>query len=485
MFGEPQASLGLLEHPSTALLPGHPKSEGEELACIEISESACSKDDTPARRAGHIAVSRDGSLFAVSELHGTRIFVYEARTMNLRQTLDATRGADHITELMFAGSSRQKLIVHSSGFVRSNPYTSQWMVRIFDLDDEYQTRSQLETATEVIFEAYSKAVEDQLPWAKEHVSRDLVSKLILDTQIQRDLARGTAFTGYGQKSISRDGTLMIIEHPNKTSIVDISLSTPQERFSIPYNYLTPEDMADDIQFYPDPLLPDRHFVAAIFAKKHELQIVDAETGETENLGHHIPRGSIIFSPDGTVVTMRQLRGPHPVWEVKSGSVLYSIPSSSSHPMMNGDISFSLNGKYLMVASKGSSGTLTIYDALSGDKLYDWRLPSAERHAHRQANTGRFQMGMGRLYPVIRHSASGLVVAPLDDGGIALYDPTTNRQGFLPSSKLRDGYHDAMNLRPGTTWESTIAPTAEVAFSPDGKIIYSADVDGKVRVWALE
>uniref|UniRef100_A0A0W0FED8 Uncharacterized protein n=1 Tax=Moniliophthora roreri TaxID=221103 RepID=A0A0W0FED8_MONRR len=468
---------------SAIFLPGHPKRRGEESACMQIPQGQCS-DDEPVRQAEHIAISKDGSLLAVSELHSSEILIYETATMKLRQVLDARHGENTIYNLVFTGGPRPKLVVDSFGGSQ-RVSLHQRISKIFDLDEELDKRTGLEVAIAGTFEAIYGVTEEYMPWGKEYLSRNMVSNLVSEVRFQKDLAEGKVLLGStSERVLSHDGTFAIfLNYPYNITIVDFIRDVPQERFSIPFTYKEHRPIFPTVQLYPKPSVANRSFVAVLLLDERKLHILDAQTGDIENAGVE----AIVFSPDGRFAAIPGgfIRGPQVVWEVESGAVAYSIPLDGSEVEPYQDVSFSPNGKSLLLTTQsytieGDQASVSVYDAMSGKKLHDWNVTDLiSRATPAREEFGTDQLSYYRMTSgTFLHSANGFVVTSIMDGSIALYDPSTNREGWLPSPKI-----DTNDTGTDGLWISMRAP--EITLSPDGKTLYSVDVDGRIRVWKLD
>ena len=164
-------------------------------------------------------------------------------------------------------------------------------------------------------------------------------------------------------------------------------------------------------------------------------------------GHADGARTVEFSPDGKTIATASYAGEVTVWEVVSGQKLFSLPGIIAR--------YSPDGARLVTGSE--DGTITIWDSATRDQLW-----TASGH-RKWISEARFSP-KGRL----------LVTSSLDDTFI-VRDAETGQEIFSSSASF-SGFDALYN----------------VAFSPDGSLLFaadfagdiSADPAGTVRVWRV-
>ncbi|ESK89491.1 peptidase c14 [Moniliophthora roreri MCA 2997] len=483
----------------SSFFPGHPKQRGNEAACIRIPESEgihgpCDSHpiEPDARRAaGPIAISRDGSLLAVAAKGASRLYIYDTKTLRQRQNFE-TAPLSVIQRLFFG--SQSKLVVYSS----EDRMTLDYGVRVFDLDKELEMQPHKFMVRDKAFEAYKRILEEHMPSVNEVVSSETqklwMTNLVLATRACEDEARGLFFPGsrqYGSQAfqcgepLSEDGRYLLVtpgtdgQQKRETYIVDIE--SPEQTRILPFGRMgLGKDM---VVHFRNSSLPGRSFIAALTQEGDQFKISDVVSRETVDIP--LPDGGItgllglnelcktVFSPDGKAAVVRTSKH-HAIWRIEDGTLLPLTPELPHH---TGPFSFSADAKLLVVAA---GADIRLYDTSSGNLYREWSIRNlvdrVTRHTLASAEVYRRSHVVG-----LKHTDDGLVVCTLVDGSVALFDLETKREGWITSPTDYDPKKDSW------LFDLDYAPfgkDVQVVLSPDGKTLYSADLDGNVRVWSL-
>jgi WD40 repeat protein len=158
---------------------------------------------------------------------------------------------------------------------------------------------------------------------------------------------------------------------------------------------------------------------------------------------------VIFSPDGTRLVGASDDGTVKLWDAATGKECFSL-KGQTHSLVS--LALSLNGKFLASAAEG--GAAKVWDLVTREACFttEGRAGSVGSVAFSPDSKRLATGGSGRWDAENKSVESGLKV----------WDLATDRESF--------------SLKGHT------AAVFSVVFSPDGKRLLSAAVDGTVKVW---
>ena len=196
--------------------------------------------------------------------------------------------------------------------------------------------------------------------------------------------------------------------------------------------------------------------------------------------------SVVFSPDGKVLSGVCYRNTIPIWDVQSGQLLRSLESSSVHEVA---VAFSPNGK--QIATGGFADNIRLWDLATGQLIQTidaltppvWELafsPNGDSLASANFNRSSLSPSIhlwnttnGELLWDYKDDDKRLIVLSVD------YSPDgkTLAYGTFDSALILDA-------EKGTLIASLPIPNhvGDLAFSPDGKFLATASDDRKIRIW---
>jgi serine/threonine protein kinase/WD40 repeat protein len=192
-----------------------------------------------------------------------------------------------------------------------------------------------------------------------------------------------------------------------------------------------------------------------------------------------PRGTTewgAFSPDGELVAKVEGQGNLRVWRVRDGSAVLDSPPASC-----GSVTFSRDSRTL---AADVDGFLVLFDMATGRETRRWRLP-ARVHSLAFAPDGR-RLAAGYITSAVASVydlADGSLVAELPGERaetVVTWHPDGNRLAVSADNRIQI-WVLARKVRLATL-EGHFQQVTALSFHPEGELLASVSMDGKVLLW---
>jgi WD40 repeat protein len=281
-----------------------------------------------------------------------------------------------------------------------------------------------------------------------------------------------------------------------------------------------QPIIEETAMKPSETLPELQAVSISNAKNLQLLKTLPISGFSPS---QVSQCSVDFSPDGSLLAGVCYKNTAPLWEARSGKLLFELLKSPEHIVA---ASFSPDGKTLAIG--GFSGKIALYDTGNGQSVGQfsaipsavWELsfsPAGDQLASASINSGvqlweratgavMWSYGVKERLRVlsVAYAQDGKTIAcGMLTGGVVLLDarsgqvvrtlPVKDHVGdvrFSPAGDLLAAGSDDNLIRLWKTADYSLVNTFEghsdfvngVAFSPDGKLLVSGSHDKTLGVW---